>query len=88
MGQYDNFIQSVRALSGYWLEVVMQTGAVIRFDFTSRLHTARFGALQEDAVFKSVRTDGDYLLFRRGEVDCVKITAKEFLDLVLVDRKV
>lgn len=86
MGKYDKFIQSVRALSGYSLEVVMQTGAIIQFDFAPRLCSARFGALQEDAVFQSVRTDGDYLLFRRGDVDCVRITAKEFLDMVMVDR--
>lgn len=86
MGKYDNFIQSVRPLSGYCLEVIMQTGAVIQFDFTPRLDRARFGALQEDAVFQSVRTDGDYLLFRRGNMDCVRITAKEFMDMVMVDR--
>lgn len=86
MGKVDNFIRSVCALPDYHLKVVMDTGAVILFDFRPRLHTARFGALQEDAVFQSVRTDGDYLLFRRGEMDCVRITAKEFMDLVLVDR--
>ena len=85
MGKYDNFIQSVRTLPGYCLEVVMQTGAVIRFNFGPRLYTAKFSALQEDEVFRSVRTDGDYLLFRRGKVDCVRITAKEFMDLVMLD---
>lgn len=56
MGKYDNFIQSVRPLSGYCLEVVMQTGALIQ------------------------------LLFRRGNMDCVRITTKEFMDMVMVDR--
>jgi len=85
MGRYDNFIQSVQPKPNYCLEVVMQTGATIQFDFTPRLCTTRFAALQEDAVFLSVRTDGDYLLFRRGNVDCVRITAKEFMDMVMID---
>ena len=85
MGQYDNFIQSVQALPDYCLEVVMQTGAVINYNFTSQLCIPRFSALQEDVVFQSVRTDGDYLLFRRGNMDCARITAKEFMDMLMVD---
>jgi hypothetical protein len=85
MGQYDNFIKSVRVLSGYCLEVVMQTGAVIHYNFTPQLCIPKFSALQEDAVFQSVRTDGDYLLFRRGNMDCARITAKEFMDMLMVD---
>jgi len=85
VSKYDNFIQSVRALPDYCLEVVMQTGAVIHYDFTPQLCMSKFGALQEDAVFQSVRTDGDYLLFRRGNMDCVRITAREFMDMLMVD---
>ncbi|MFA9422965.1 MAG: hypothetical protein ACERLG_05280 [Sedimentibacter sp.] len=85
MGQYDNFIQSVRALPDYCIEVVMQTGAVIHYDFTPQLSITRFSALQEDVVFQSVWTDGDYLLFKRGNMDCARITAKEFMDMLMVD---
>ncbi|MDY0235368.1 MAG: hypothetical protein RBR71_05040 [Gudongella sp.] len=85
MGQYDNFIQSVRALPGYYIEVIMQTGAVIHYNFISQLCIPRFNALQEEKVFQSVRTDGDYLLFSRDNLDCTRITAKEFMDMLMVN---
>ncbi|MDR1705598.1 MAG: DUF2442 domain-containing protein [Clostridiales bacterium] len=88
VGICDQFIKSVRPLSDYRIEVVMQTGTVVNFDFTSRLHTLRFAALQEDAVFHSVRTDGDYLLFKRGEVDCVRVTARELMDMCMSKRAI
>lgn len=79
-------IKGVRALSEYHLEVEMETGTIIDFDFGNRLTKLRFGALQEDAVFQSVRTDGNNLLFRRGTVDVVTIAAQEFMDMVLTDK--
>lgn len=82
----NGFFKGVKALSGYKLEVEMGTNTQIFFDFNTRLVTARFGALSEESVFKSVYTDGSYLFFEKDNCVVVKITAKEFMDLVLVDR--
>ena len=83
----DNvFFKGVKSLSGYKLDVEMGTNTQIIFDFHTRLVTAKFGALIEEGVFKSVYTDGSYLIFTKGETVVVKITAKEFMDLVLIDR--
>lgn len=82
----EGYIKSVRALPEYQLEVEMVTGTNIRFDFRSRLNTARFGKLRDVEMFTSVHTDGLNLIFsKKGKVP-VKIDAKEFMDLVLVDR--
>ena len=80
------YIKSVRALPDYQLEVVMETGAVVNLDFHTRLRSVRFGALEDEALFGSVRTDGNYLLFSDGNRDRVQIGAKELMDMVLVDR--
>lgn len=82
----DGYFKSVRALPDYHLEVTMATGSVIRFDFRGRLRTARFGMLGEEALFRSAYTDGDYLIFQKAGMMPVKITAAEFMDLVLIDR--
>lgn len=80
------YFRSVRVLPEYWLEVEMGTGTIIRFNFGTRLKTVRFGALQDKALFASAHTDGEYLIFRTDGRVPVKITASEFMDLVLVDR--
>jgi two-component system chemotaxis response regulator CheY len=82
----EGYFQNVCALPDYQLEVTMKTGTTIHFDFRSRLNTARFGILRDEGLFKSVKTDGDYLTFSKAGRMPVKITASEFMDLVLIDR--
>ena len=82
----EGYFKSVQALPGHQLEVAMETGTTIHFDFSSRLNTARFGMLRDEELFQSVSTDGNYLHFQKAGKMPVKITASEFMDLVLVDR--
>ena len=82
----DEFFRSVTALPDYILEVLMGTGALVRFDFRTHLHTARFSPLRDLTLFQSANTDGNCLFFDTGGLSAVKITASEFMDLVLVSR--
>lgn len=83
----EGYFKSVYALADHQLEVVMETGTTIHFDFRSRLNTARFGRLLDKDLFRNVRTDGSYLIFEKAGTMPVKITASEFMDLVLIDRR-
>ncbi len=83
----EGYFKSVRPLPGFQLEVTMETGTTIHFDFCSRLNTARFGKLRDEKLFSSVQTDGNYLIFSTAGKIPVKITASEFMDLVLIDRR-
>lgn len=83
----EGYFTSVHALSDYQLEVLMRTGSTIYFDFRPRLDTIRFGELRDKGLFQSVRTDGDYLIFEKTGKMPIKITASEFMDLVLIDRR-
>lgn len=85
-GLDDGYFKSVCALPDHQIEVTMGTGTTIQFDFGTRLNTARFGALLDEELFQSVHTDGDYLIFDKAGRMPVKITASEFMDLVLIDR--
>lgn len=78
--------RSVKPLPGWCLEIEMETGSTVHFDFTTRLNTARFGALQDEGVFRSVQTDGHSLLFYDNGRERVNISAQIFLDLLAVDR--
>lgn len=80
------FFKSVKALPNYQLEVEMCTNANIVFDFKPRLVTARFGSLRDETIFKSVYTDGNYLIFEKDKYKSIRITAKEFMDMVMIDR--
>jgi two-component system chemotaxis response regulator CheY len=82
----EGYFQSVCALPDYQLQVTMKTGTTIHFDFRSRLNTARFGMLRDEELFNNVETDGNYLSFSKAGRMPVKITASEFMDLVLIDR--
>lgn len=82
----EGYIRSVKSLPEYQLEVEMVTGTIILFNFRSRLNTVRFGKLRDLEMFTSVHTDGLHLVFsKKGKVPVI-IDAKEFMDLVLVDR--
>ncbi len=82
----EGYFKSVCALPDYQLDVTMKTGTNIHFDFRSRLNTARFGMLRDEELFASIKTDGNYLIFTKAGRMPVKITASEFMDLVLIDR--
>lgn len=82
----EGYFKSVHALPDHQLRVIMGTGTTIQFDFRPRLNTARFGRLKDEKLFNSVRTDGDYLIFEKTGKMTLKITASEFMDLVLIDR--
>ncbi|HWR60870.1 MAG TPA: hypothetical protein VN580_04625 [Clostridia bacterium] len=80
------YFKSVHALPDYRLKVTMETGTTIHFDFHTRLNTMRFGMLRDEELFRSVSTDGIYLIFSKAGRMPVKITASEFMDLILIDR--
>lgn len=82
----EGYFKSVDALQDYQLRVGMGTGTTIHFDFRTRLNTARFGTLRDKELFQSVHTDGNHLIFDKTGKMTVKITAAEFMDLVLIDR--
>jgi len=79
------FFTVVEALPDYQLKIKMGTNTQIMFNFNSRLNTARFGALKDKNIFSSVHTDGSHLLFNLNTRQTLKITAKEFMDMVLID---
>lgn len=85
-GNEPGYFKSVCALPEFHLKITMGTNTAIHFDFRSRLNTARFGKLRDEAMFRSVCADGVHLIFCKEGKAPAKITAKEFMDLVLVDR--
>lgn len=88
MERYFNrrIFRRVTPLPNYQLRIEMETGNAILFDFTSRLRSVRYGRLKDRAIFESVRTDGDALIFEIDGKELVTITADDFMDLLMIDR--
>lgn len=80
------FFRKVAPLPDYRLKVELENGSSVCFDFTSRLRSVRFGALLDYEVFKSVHTDGYFLIFCEQQKEKLRIAAEDFIDLLLVDR--
>lgn len=86
MNGYPPVFKSVKPLPHWKLDIQMETGSIILFDFTTRIRTARFGSLENEEVFRSVTTDGDSLIFFQNGKEKVNIPADTFWDLLRIDR--
>jgi hypothetical protein len=100
MGQQKGYFKSVKALPGHKLDVEMETGTRVLFDFTSRLQAIRWGALNDEKLFSTAHTDGFSILFgpwphlngahvvrSKEDGSCMlSIDAESFMDLLMVDR--
>jgi hypothetical protein len=54
-------IKNVIPKEGYRLEVQLENGSSVILDFSSRLHTVRFGKLADKEFFRRAETDGDFV---------------------------
>ena len=54
-------IKNVIPKGDYRLEVQLENGSSVILDFSSRLHTVRFGLLADEAFFRRAVTDGDFV---------------------------
>ena len=54
-------IKNVIPKGDYRLEVQLENGSSVILDFSSRLHTVRFGLLADKAFFRRAVTDGDFV---------------------------
>lgn len=68
-------------MKDYRLFMEMESGSSVIVDLSCKLDTIKYGELQEERLFKMVRTDGDYVIWGDNQV---KVTARELLDVVLI----
>lgn len=56
-------ITGVTALPGHRLRIELRTGSVLELNMANRLDSTRFYPLRDEALMRTVTTDGGYLLF-------------------------
>ena len=68
-------------MKDYRLLVEMEGGSTIIADLSGKLHTIKYAELADEALFKTVTTDGDYLTWGCGKL-C--LTVNELMEVVLL----
>jgi hypothetical protein len=76
-----SYIRSVVPMKDYRLFMEMESGSSVIVDLSAKLDTIKYGELEDEQLFKKVRTDGNYVIWGHNQV---KVTARELLDVVLV----
>lgn len=76
-----SFIKAAVPLKDYRLFMEMESGSSVIVDLSVKLDTIKYGELEDEALFKNVRTDGDYVIWGDGHV---KVTVRELMDVVLL----
>lgn len=67
-------------MDDYWLQIEMSTGNIVQLDLSPKLKTTRFCPLKDNALFRSVTIDGDFLVFGNK----VKLGATEIMNMVML----
>ncbi len=75
------YLKSITPLEDYRLFLEMTSGSVAIIDLSKKLDTARFYSLRDEALFKTVVTDGDYVIWGDG---AVRATVKELINVLLL----
>lgn len=75
------FIRAIMPMKGYRLLMDMESGSSVIVDLSDKLDTVKYGALEDERLFRKVRTDGDYVIWGDNQV---KVTARELLDVALI----
>ena len=74
------YVRSVIPLEGYRLLIELNTGSSITVDLSSKLKTARFAELADQAVFNDVKTDSEAVIWGDG---VLKITVSDLIDVAV-----
>lgn len=76
-----SYIKAIVPMNDYRLFMDMESGSVVIVDLSVKLNTMKYMELADEKIFRSVKTDGDYVIWGDGRV---KLTVKELLDVVLL----
>lgn len=76
-----SYIKTIVPMKDYRLFMDMESGSSVIVDLSVKLNTMKYKDLSNEKIFRSVKTDGNYVIWGGG---CVRVTAKELMDVVLI----
>lgn len=79
--RHMSYIKTVVPMKDHRLFMDMESGSSVIVDLSVKLDTMKYMELTDDMIFRSARTDGDYVVWGEGRV---RVTVKELMDVVLI----
>ncbi len=76
-----SYIKAVLPLKDYRLLMEMESGSVVVVDLSDKLKTMKYVELTDQTLFKTVGTDGDYVIWGGGRL---KLTVNELMEVILL----
>jgi hypothetical protein len=76
-----NYIRSVVPMKNYRLFMDMESGSSMIVDLSVKLHTMKYKDLADETLFKTVSTDGNYVIWGKGRL---KLTVSEIVEVALL----
>jgi len=76
-----SYIKTVVPMKDYRLFMDMESGSSVIVDLSVKLNTMKYRDLADEQIFRSAKTDGDYVVWGGGRV---RVTVKELMDVVLI----
>lgn len=76
-----SYIKTVLPMKDHRLFMDMESGSSVIVDLSVKLDTMKYKDLTDEKIFRSAKTDGDYVVWGEGRV---RVTVKELMDVVLI----
>ncbi len=76
-----SYIKAVVPMKDHRLFMEMESGSIVIVDLSVKLNTVKYADLANERIFRSVRTDGDCVVWGGGRV---RVTARELMEVVLI----
>ena len=65
------------------LQIIFETGSTAVVNLKSKFETIRFCPLQEETVWKSAETDGNFVRWYRNGFQVVEVACDELLGMIV-----
>ncbi len=65
------------------LQIIFETGNTAMVNLQPKFRTARFGPLQDETIWKSAATDGNFVRWYRNGSPVVEIACDELLGMIV-----
>jgi len=76
-----SYIKAIVPMNDYRLFMDMESGSSVIVDLSVKLGSMKYKDLKDESIFRSVITDGDYVIWGDG---LVKLTVRELMEVVLI----
>lgn len=76
-----SYIKTIVPMKDHRLFMDMESGSNVIVNLSVKLNTMKYKELADERMFRSAKTDGDYVIWGEGRV---KVTVRELMDVVLI----